>query len=162
MKPSKALKPSSPPSKTAVLSRQFLAILIASTAAILANVILYFILKNLFGVKFVAPEQFPPPEVSPLPASDVVIFSAIFSIGASLIFLIVANTVRKPAQVFAVISLIVLGISFLLPLRIPTPLVPMATKYALVSMHILGALVLVPLLIVIGLPKRVPENHANG
>jgi hypothetical protein len=48
----------------------------------------------------------------------------------------------------------VLLLSFLLPLRIPTPPVPIATKYSLVAMHILGAAVLVPLLIVIGLPRN--------
>jgi len=101
--------------QAAPLSRQLLAIIISSTAAITANVVLYFILKNFFGVDFIAPEQFPLPEVSPLPYTDVILFSAIFSVGASLVFLVVANTVRKPTQVFAAISFIVLVASCLLP-----------------------------------------------
>jgi hypothetical protein len=139
---------------TASLPRQLLAILVASIAAIFANVLLYFLLKDALGIPFVAPEQFPPPEVSPLPASDVILFSLIFSAGAGLVFLVVAYTARQPARVFAAISLVVLVLSCFLPLRIPTPPVPMETKLALVSMHVLGALVLVPLLIRLGLPSR--------
>ncbi len=140
--------------RSAPVARQLIAILIASLAATTANVILYFILKDIFGVPFLAPEQFPPPELSPLPASDVILFSLIFSAGASLVFLVVANTARRLARTFVVISTVVLVLSFLLPLRIPTPPVPMATKYSLMSMHILGAAVLVPLLIAIGLPRK--------
>jgi hypothetical protein len=66
--------------------------------------------------------------------------------------------VARPARVFAIISLIVLVVSCYLPLRIPTPPIPMATKLSLVSMHILGAAVLVPLLISIGLPRRGNED----
>jgi len=142
----------------ASLTRQFLAIIISSVAAIIANVLLYFILENPLGVNFIAPNQFPPPEVSPLPVTDVIIFSTVFSIGAGLVFLAVANLVRNPAKVFAVLSFIVLVASFYLPLRIPTPPIPTATKLALVGMHILGAAVLVPLLIIIGIPRRAESS----
>lgn len=142
----------SPQNLPPFLPRQLRAILIASAAAIFANVILYFIQKNLFGVPFIAPEQFPPAEVSPLPVSDVILFSLIFCAGAGFVFLAIANKARHPARVFAILSFIVLVLSCFLPLRIPTPPVPMATKLALVSMHVLGALVLVPLLIRLGLP----------
>jgi hypothetical protein len=145
----------------ATLSRQFLAIIISSFAAILANILLYSILENLLGIKFIAPNQFPPPEVSPLPVTDVIIFSAVFSSGASLVFLAVANLVQRPAMIFAIISFIVLVASFYLPLRIPTPPIPLATKLALVSMHILGAAVLVPLLIIIGLPRKDKERFSR-
>lgn len=114
---------------------------------------MYYLLKD-FGVPFVAPEQNPSLEVSPLPVSNVVLFSAIFCAGAGLVFLVVANTARRPARVFAAISLVVLVLSCFLPLRIPTPPVPMATKCALASMYVLGALVLVPLLIRLGRPAR--------
>lgn len=157
MNQSPPIKTTPHPRQAAPLLRQLLATIISSAAAITANVALYFILKNFFGVDFIAPEQYPLPEVSPLPYTDVIIFSAIFSVGASLVFLVVANTVRKPAQVFAAISFIVLVASCLLPLRIPTPPIPMSTKLALVSMHILGAAVIVPLLICIGLPKKTGE-----
>ena len=139
--------------KPAELPRQLLAILIASLSAIVANVLLYFVLKDYTGIKFIAPAQFPPPEVGPIPAGDVVIFSIVFCVGASVVFLIVANTTRRPAPIFIVISLVVLILSLFLPLMIPTPPIPMSTKWSLVSMHVLGAPVLVPLLVTIGLPK---------
>jgi hypothetical protein len=139
--------------RPAELPRQLLAILIASLSAIVANVFLYFVLKDIFGIRFIALEEFPPPEVSPLPVSDVVIFSIVFCVGASVVFLIVANTTRRPAPIFIAISLVLLILSLFLPLNFPTPPIPMATKWSLVSMHVLGALVLVPLLVTIGLPK---------
>ena len=142
----------------APLPRQLLAIVIASLAATMANIVLSLILKGFFGVPFVVPEHFPPPELSPLPASDVVIFSLIFSAGGCLVFLVVANTARRPARLFIGISLSVLVISFLLPLRIPTPPVNMTTKLSLVGMHILGAVVLVPLLIKIGMTREVANE----
>lgn len=115
-------------------------------------------LKNHFGINFIAPEQYPLPEVSPLPVTDVIIFSAVFCAGAGIVFLIIANTARKPAPLFAAISFVVLVVSCILPLRIPTPPIPMATKLALVSMHILGAAVLVPLLIAFGLRQGAKQD----
>lgn len=144
---------------TSSLPRQLLAVLLASFTATAANVILYFILKNLIGVEFIAPEQFPPPEVSPLPVTDVIIFSVVFSAGAGLVFLIVANTARRPAHVFSIISVMVLILSCFLPLKIPTPPIPMLTRLSLVSMHILGAVVLVPLIIIIGLPQKTKDDE---
>ena len=152
---------SSTAQKSNSIPRQVSAILIASAVAILANVLLYYILKDLFGVPFIAPEQFPPPEVSPIPVTDVILFSVIFCAGAGLVFLVIANTVRRPAQIFAVISIIVLLASLYLPLRMPTPPIPLATKLALDSMHILGAAVLVPLLIRLGLPRQAGVGEAT-
>ncbi|UCD41411.1 MAG: hypothetical protein JSV69_12670 [Chloroflexota bacterium] len=141
-----------PARKPAKLSRQLLAIVLGSISAIVANVVYYFILKDFVGIEFIAPEESPPPEVSPLPATDVVIFSIIFSAGASILFLILASTVRRPALIFVTISLVVLVLSLFLPLFMPTPPIPLSTELSLASMHILGAAVLVPVLAMIGLP----------
>ena len=138
----------------ASLARQLKAILIGSISAIAANVIFYLFATELLGIPMVAPEQFPPPELGLIPVTDVVIFSVIFSFGASLVFLIVANISRRPAQVYLAISLVVLILSLFLPLMIPTPPVPMSTKLVLASMHVLGAAVLVPILIALGLPSK--------
>lgn len=135
------------------LPGQLFAIILASLAAIVANVLLYFLLKNLLGINFIAPEQFPPPEVSPLPVTDVIIFSAVFCAWAGIVFLIVANTTSKPAAFFTAISFVVLVLSCILPLLMPSPPIPISTELALVSMHILGAAVLVPLLITFGLRR---------
>ncbi len=92
----------------AYLPRQLKAILISSTSAILADVIFYLLATELLGIPMVALEQFPPPELSPLPVTDVVIFSFVFSFGASLVFLLVANISQRPAQVYLAICLVVL------------------------------------------------------
>jgi hypothetical protein len=138
----------------ASLTRQLLAILIGSISAIAANVVLYLIATEMLGIPMVALEQFPPPEVVPLPVTDVVIFSFVFSFGACLVFLIVANLSRRPAQVYLVICVVVLILSLFMPFMIPTPPVPMATKIVMASMHVLGAGLLVPILIVVGLPAK--------
>lgn len=140
------------------LTKQLLAMLTASTAAIAANIVLYYFITGIMGIRLVALEQYPPPEVVPLPVTDVILFSFIFSAGGCLVFFIVANTTDRPQQIFIGISMIVLVLSIILPFRIPTPPVPMSTKWSLVSMHILGAAVLVPLLVVIGLPKKSHEE----
>jgi hypothetical protein len=136
----------------ASLARQLLAILIGSISAIVANVIFYLLATELFGILLVAPKQFPPPELSPIPVSDVVIFSAIFSFGASLVFLIVSSISRRPAQLYFVICLVVLILSLFLPFMMPMPPIPISTPVVLASMHVLGAVVLVPILIVMGMP----------
>lgn len=146
----------------APLSRQLLAILVGSISAIVANVIFYFLVTGLFEITLVAPEQFPPPELSPIPVSDVVLFSAIFSFGASLVFLIVSNISLRPAQVYLAISLVVLVISLFLPFMIPRPPVPISTPIVLASMHVLGAAVLVPILIAMGLPSKDDDQVETG
>jgi hypothetical protein len=140
--------------RPASLTRQLQAILIGTLSAIIANVIYYLIVTELFGITLVAPEQFPPPEVSPIPVTDVVIFSIIYSFGAGLVFLIVANISCRPAQIYLVISLVVLVISLFLPFRMPSPPIPISTPVVLASMHVLGAVVLVPILIFVGLPSK--------
>ena len=140
--------------QTASLARQLQAIFIGSISAIAANVIFYLLATELLGIPMVALEQFPPPELSPLPVTDVVIFSFVFSFGASLVFLIVGNISQRPAQVYLAICLVVLILSLFMPFMIPTPPVPMATKIVMASMHILGAAVLVPILIALGLPSK--------
>jgi heme A synthase len=109
----------------------------------------YFMLKELVGIEFIAPEQFPPPEVSPLPATDVIIFSWIFCAGASLLLIILANTTRRPETIFVGISAVVLFLSLFMPLMISTPTT--ATKLSLAHMHSIGAAVLAHLLVAIGL-----------
>ena len=148
--------------RPASLVRQLQAILIGTLSAIVANVIYYLIVTGLFGITLLAPEQFPPPAVSSIPVTDVILFSFIFSFGAGLVFLIVANISRRPAPVYVGICLIVLIISLFLPFRMPSPPIPRSTPVVLASMHVLGAAVLVPIIIRIGLPiKEVNQMEAD-
>jgi hypothetical protein len=135
-------------------NRQILAILVAWFAATLGNVLLYFVLKNGLGVPFVAPTAGVSQGLSPLPWTDIVIFSTVFSVGAGAVFLAVANQAKIPAQLFTRISIVVLVASLFMPLNIPTPPIPMETKLSLVSFHILGAAILVPIMIRMGLPRE--------
>jgi hypothetical protein len=142
-------------------ARQLTATVIASISAIVANVIYYLLATELLGIPMVALNQFPPPELSPLPVTDVVIFSVIFSLGVSLVFLIVANVSRRPAQVFVTICLVVLVLSLFMPLKAPTPPVPTSTKLVLASMHVVGAAVLVPILVALGFPSKGNDQMAT-
>jgi hypothetical protein len=131
-----------------------LAILAGSLAAIVVNVLYYFFLKEFVGIEFIAPDEpgVVPREAAPLPATDVVIFSMVYCVGAATVFLIIVNTVRRPAPIFVTISLVVLFLSLFLPFFMPTPPIPVSTEASLASMHIVGAAVLVPILVGIGLP----------
>ena len=142
----------------ASLPRQLLAILLGFISAAAANGIFYLLVTGLLGFQMVAPEQFPPPELSPIPVTDVVLFSFIFSLGAGLVFLVVADLSRRPAPVYLGISLVVLVISLFLPFRMPRPPVPISTPVVLASMHVIGAAVLVPILIALGLPPKGSER----
>jgi hypothetical protein len=142
----------------ASLPRQLLAILLGFISAAAANVIFYLLVTGLLGVPMVAPEQFPPPELSLIPVTDVILFSFIFSLGAGVVFLVVANLSRRPAPVYLGISLVVLVISLFLPFRMPRPSVPISTPVVLASMHVIGAALLVPILIAVGLPVKGTER----
>ena len=133
----------------APLPRQLLAILIGFISAAAANVIFYLLVTELFGISIVAP-----PELNPIPVTDVVLLSFIFSFGAGLVFLVVANISRRPAPIYLGICLVVLVFSLYLPFRMPRPPVPISTPLVLASMHVIGAAVLVPILIAVGLPVK--------
>jgi hypothetical protein len=132
--------------------RIWLAIPIAAVIASSANVIFYFFVTRFLGEPLLFPEQFPPPETSPMPVIDVIIFSVIFSIGAGMVFFIITKLSHRPIRTFLIVSVIVLILSLALPLQIPTPPVTMSAKLILVTMHIIGAIAVVGTLI--GLGKR--------
>jgi hypothetical protein len=132
--------------------RIWLAIPIAAVIASSANVIFYFFVTRFLGEPLLFPEQFPPPETSPMPVTDVIIFSVIFSIGVGMVFFIITKLSHRPIRTFLIVSVIVLILSLALPLQIPTPPVTMSAKLILVTMHIIGAIAVVGTLI--GLGKR--------
>jgi hypothetical protein len=143
----------------APINRQLLAIGIGSIAA---NVVYYLLASELLDIPMVAPSEDPLLKLSPLPVTDVIIFSLVFSIGASILFLVTANFSPRPAQVYAGLCVVVLILSLFMPLMIPTPPVPMATKLVLASMHVLGAVVLVPILIALGLPLKKNDRQSSA
>jgi hypothetical protein len=124
---------------------------LATAAATTANVIFYFFVTRILGEPLAFPEQYPPPETSPLPVGDVVLFSVIFSLGAGVVFALVSGFSRRPVRTFVIISTVVLILSCIPPLMAPSPLVTQGARLTLVSMHIIGAIVVVGTLI--GLSK---------
>ncbi|MFN2136001.1 MAG: DUF6069 family protein [Candidatus Promineifilaceae bacterium] len=127
---------------------------LAVALAALANVLFYYFVTWALQITMVFPEQFPPPIVTQLPVTEVVLFSFIFGAGAVIVFWFVARFSRHPAKTYLAISAAVLLISILLPLKIPTPPVPVSSKYSLVIMHIIGAFVVVGFLMALCQPER--------
>ncbi len=123
---------------------------LAVATAILANVLFYYFVTQILQIKLLAPEQFPPPEVSPIPVTDVVLFSFIFGLGAVVVFAMMAQFGQQPIRTYLIISFVVLVLSMFLPLKIPTPPVPMSTKWSLMIMHIIGAIGVVGVLAGLG------------
>lgn len=125
---------------------------IAVAAATLANVIFYFILTRWLGEPLLMLDRFPPPvqPLVPMPVDEVILFSVIFALGAGLVYLGVSAVSDRPNRNFIIISSVVLAISCLLPLKVPTPPIAMSAKFSLIAMHIIGAIVVVSLLIGLG------------
>ncbi|HLF90798.1 MAG TPA: DUF6069 family protein [Anaerolineales bacterium] len=135
-------------------SRLWRVIPFAAAIATTANVVFYFFVTRVLGEPLLFPEQFPPPETSPMPVTEVIIFSVIFSVGAGIVFMLIANFSQRPIRAFLIISTIVLILSFALPLKIPTPPVTLPAKLTLVTMHIIGAIAVVGTLIGLGRRKK--------
>jgi hypothetical protein len=130
--------------------RLWLVIPFAVALATLANVIFYYLVTRFLGEPLLFPEQFPPPETSPMPVTNAIIFSVIFSIGAGMVFYMITKLSQRPIRTFLIVSVTVLILSLALPLQIPTPPVTMSAKLTLVTMHIIGAIAVVGTLIGLG------------
>lgn len=132
--------------------RLWLIVLLAIVVATTANVIFYFILTGLLGVGLMFPSQTPARELAPMPVYDVIVFSIIFSSAAGVVFVLVSHFARRPIKTFLIISVVVLFLSFAMPLKIPSPPVAMVDKLSLVMMHVVGAIAVVGVLV--GLSRK--------
>jgi quinol monooxygenase YgiN len=132
--------------------RQLAAAVIASLAAISANILFFLVLKYILKANLAVPDWFSALNIGPDALKYMTLVSTIFSIGASIVFLIIANRAEQPGLHFVEFSLIVLVISLYLTLNFATPTAHTTTMLILASMQILGVAVLVPLLIYVGLP----------
>ena len=128
-------------------SRLWWVILLGIFLAIAANVVFYFLLPSVFEQPVFMNELQPPVA---LDVSEVILFSTIFSTGASVVFVVVGSLSKRPARTFLIISLVVLAVSIALPFNLPTPPIAMAPKLGLVGMHIIGAIAVVGILILLG------------
>jgi len=115
-----------------------------------ANLIYFFYVKSSGRDLMAFFNQFPPPELSALDASEVILFSVIFSLGASAVYLAIRSMSNNPNKTFLLVSFFVLIASLAIPLSIPSPPVAMEAKLVLVNMHIIGAIFIVGTLVLLG------------
>jgi hypothetical protein len=124
---------------------------LATAVAVTANIIFYTIITRWFHVGLRFPSDTPDHSLSATMAvGDVVLFSVIFALGAGVVFVIVTQSARRPIRTYLMIATAVLFVSFLLPLKIPSPPVAMIDKLSLVAMHIIGAIAVVGVLVGLG------------
>ncbi len=128
-------------------SRLWWVILLGILLAIAANVVFYFLLPSVFEQPVFMNELKSPVAVD---VSEVILFSTIFSTGASVAFVVVGSLSKHPARTFLIVSLVVLALSIAIPFSLPTPPIAMAPKLGLVGMHIIGAITVVGILILLG------------
>lgn len=137
-------------SEPAPLERLVWVVPLATAVAITANVIFYYILTRWLKIELKFPSQTPERTLTPMPVYDVILFSLIFALGAGVVFVLVTQLAQRPLRTYLVIATAVLFLSFVLPLRIPSPPVAMVDKLSLVAMHIIGAIAVVGVLVGLG------------
>ena len=115
----------------------------AVVLAIIANVIVFLIVTGPLGEPMLMCNcDLEPPTLESMSVVDPILFSTIFGIGAVVVYSIVSYFSARPLRVFALMALVVLLASLMLPMRMPSPPVESSAKLALVSMHVVGYLVI--------------------
>ena len=131
-------------------SRLLWVVPIAVAAATFANVIFYFILTKWLGEPLLMGNEFPPPLLTPMDVTDVILVSIIFSLAASFVYAFLSAVTQRPERNFIIISAVVLLASFGPLLGVPNSPVALSARLGLVAMHIIGAVVVVGLLVGLG------------
>jgi hypothetical protein len=122
----------------------------AVAAATLANVVFYFVLTKWIGEPLLMGNELPPPLLTPMEVWEVILFSIIFSLAASFVYLFLSLLTQRPDRNFIIISAVILLVSFVPLLGVPDSPVAMSARLSLVTMHIIGAIVVVGLLVGLG------------
>lgn len=122
--------------------------LVAAAGAAIANLILFLITRGL-GIPYAMPLQGPDAALEPLPASMVIIASAVPAIGATILLAILVKFLAQPIRVFWIITAVFLVISFAGPLTLPAT-VALSTKIGLTLMHVVAWAVIVGILTTLG------------
>ena len=134
---------------------------LATTAAVTANVIFYFIITRwlhidllIGGEEAELSWQLPVGDSETvlwqLPVSDIILFSVVFASAAGIVFVIVSQLAQRPIRTYLKIATVALFLSFIPPLSAPSPPVAMIVKLSLVAMHIIGAICVVGVLVGLG------------
>jgi hypothetical protein len=134
---------------------------LAVTVAIIANTVFYYVVTGLLGepLRFPSPSPEAPERLAPMPVYDVILVSALFATGAGVVYALTTRLSRRPTRTYLVVATLVLLISCLLPMKIPSPPVALSAKLALVAMHIIGAVAVVGTLMGLGSNRPGPGQR---
>lgn len=119
----------------------------AVLVAIIANILLYYFATRILNFELLVPNEELVPSSVPLPLFDVILFSILWALAASIIFFIIVALSSRPILVYVTISTIVLVLSFGLPLMMPADKVLVETKVIFILWHIIGAVSVVGILV---------------
>lgn len=135
--------------------------LLAIGLAIGANIAFFYIVTVGFNEPLLFPSGRPGQETGSLGLADIFMFGSIFSIGGTAVFIVVVGALKRSVATFVVISIVVLGLSILAPMKIPSPPSTLTAKLVLVGMHGIGAVFLVGTLATLG-HVRPRDTQATG
>lgn len=122
--------------------------IVATLAAILGNVAVFYLAALIQGGPLLGPDPTGAAALAPVPLPVPVVLTAIGIIGATIVFALIKRFSRQPARLFLIVALVVLLLSYL-PLLTPIGLPP-ATIAAFAVMHVVPAAIAVPILIRMG------------
>jgi hypothetical protein len=122
--------------------------LAAGAAALLGNLIIFFVGQNLLGLSLMIP-QAPGSSTAlvPLTIGPIVGASIVPAIGAAVLLAVLGRFVKRPFRVFQIVAAVILLLSFGGPLNLP---IGGAEKVVMVVMHVVTAAVIVGVLSVLG------------
>ncbi len=113
--------------------------IVAGGLAILANLLVYFLIPALFSFSLTIPMLGPGSTPQPLPLTMVIFVISIAAVGATILMMILDHFTPQPMTIFRIIAGLVLLLSFIAPLSLP---VMLRIKLTLMSMHILTAVII--------------------
>ena len=123
---------------------------LAIAVATAANIVFYYVVTAGFGEEPLIPHRSPPPDYAPLPVMVVIFLTVSGTLGAGIVFGIVSKLARRPIRVYLGISVVMLLLSFVPILTLPSPPVELSHKLVLGTMHIIAAIAVVSTLIALG------------
>jgi len=120
-------------------SRLWRAALVAAISAVVANLIVFVVARNVFGLGLAIPLGGAGSPIEPLPAFMVAIATAVPALAAAGLLALLARFTRRPILIFQIIATAFALLSLGGPLSLP---VDTTTKLVLSLMHLVAAAVI--------------------
>ncbi len=114
--------------------------LLVAIGAALANVVMFVLERDFFGVSFAFPYQRAGSVAMPLPVTFVILASGLPAILAALLLAVLGRLAQRPLRIFQSVGVIILLVSFGGPISVPAGL---STKLALGVMHVVAATIII-------------------